>query len=57
MQAAVDCMRDTEAPRRERLAAIAMILDRAWGRPKETIQLDGEGVVYTVPYTEETEQP
>jgi hypothetical protein len=41
MEAAVECMRDTEASWRERLAAIQMILDRAWGKPKEQFDFTG----------------
>jgi hypothetical protein len=44
METAIRCMRDEGASWRERMAAVAMILDRAWGRPKEHLTVDGDGI-------------
>lgn len=36
-------MNDAEAPWPSRVAAANALLDRAWGEPKEHVQIDGEG--------------
>lgn len=36
----VEIMRDTDAPVQARLVAANGVLDRAWGKPKETLELD-----------------
>ncbi len=36
----VEIMRDPEAPTPSRLAAAVQIVDRAWGKPKETLEID-----------------
>jgi hypothetical protein len=61
METAIRCMRDEGAPWPARLNAIAMILDRAWGKPKEHVSFDGtEGmnivVVTGVPRTDDTSE-
>lgn len=43
------CMRDESATWRERLAAVAMILDRAHGKPKEHMSFDAsDGTSITI---------
>ncbi len=36
----VEIMRDTEAPVQARVSAATQVLDRAWGKPKETLELE-----------------
>ena len=49
METIIACMRDPEASWRERLTAATVILDRAWGKPKEHVSFDGaEGMTVVV---------
>jgi hypothetical protein len=62
IERAIQCMRDDAAPWPSRLAAIALILERAWGKPKEHLSLDGAAganivIVTGVPRNEDTTQP
>ena len=45
IEKAIQCMRDETAPWNNRLKAIEIILDRAWGAPDQSLKLDaGESV-------------
>ena len=62
IERAIQCMRDEDAPWPSRLAAIALILERAWGKPKEHLSLEGADganivIVTGVPRNEDTTQP
>lgn len=59
MEAIIACMRDPDASWRERLTAATVILDRAWGKPKEQFSFEGADganilIVTGVPRTEDT---
>jgi hypothetical protein len=41
IEKAIECMRDETAPWNNRLKAVEIILDRAWGAPDQHMQLDG----------------
>lgn len=40
----VAVMRDENTPPQTKLACAVTILERAWGKPKEHLQLDGDGI-------------
>lgn len=40
----IACMEDEAAPWPSRIAAATTIVDRAWGKPKEHVQIDGDGI-------------
>jgi hypothetical protein len=45
IEKAIECMRDETAPWNNRLKAVEIILDRAWGAPDQSLKLDaGESV-------------
>jgi glycerol-3-phosphate O-acyltransferase len=43
LQALVDVMKDSSAPHAARVTAADKILDRAWGKPTQPIEGDGQG--------------
>jgi hypothetical protein len=43
LQALIDVMKDSEAPHAARVTAADKILDRAWGKPAQPIDGDGQG--------------
>jgi hypothetical protein len=60
MQTIIDCLKDNDA--RVRMTAATVILDRAWGKPKEHVSFDGADgmnivVVTGVPRTDDEQQP
>jgi hypothetical protein len=48
MEKAIECMRDPLAPWAQRLKAIEIILDRAWGAPDQRLQLDAADGINTL---------
>ena len=44
----LECMRDPSAPWPARVVAANSILDRGWGKAKETLQLDGADAVTSI---------
>lgn len=44
LETMIACARDKEAPWPARISAAAAVLERAWGKPKETVQLNGDGI-------------
>lgn len=44
LKIAIACAEDTEAPWPARVNAALAVLDRAWGKPKEHVQVDGDGI-------------
>ena len=41
----IECANDHDAPWSARIAAATAILDRAWGKPKETVEIAGDSGV------------
>ena len=44
VQVLAECIRDPNAPWPSRITAATTILDRAWGKPREHVQIDGDGI-------------
>lgn len=62
MEAIIACMRDPEASWRERITAATVILERAWGKPKEHVSFDGADgmnitIITGVPRNDDASQP
>lgn len=43
LEALVEIMRDTAQPGSVRVSAITYLLDRGWGRPRQAVEISGEG--------------
>lgn len=43
VQALLNVMNDLDAPAKDRIAAALGLLDRAWGKPANTVEVQGEG--------------
>lgn len=41
----IACAKDSDAPWSARIAAAASVLDRAWGKPKEQVEISNESGV------------
>jgi len=48
IEKAIECMRDVTAPWNNRLKAIEIILDRAWGAPDQSLKLDAGDSVNSI---------
>lgn len=43
LEALVEIMRDHKQPGSVRVSAITYLLDRGWGRPRQSVEVSGEG--------------